>query len=98
VTEAVEVAISDAKNQNPTFEYGGETWEVRRKPPTLMLAELARAETGDAESLSLVAEFFDLVLGDQYFAFKKKVYADEEDKLIELFYQVMELALGRPTV
>jgi hypothetical protein len=97
VTEAVEVAISEAKNVNPTFEYGGETWEIKRRPPTLMLAEFARADTEDAESLSIMAEFFSLVLGDQYNAFKKKVYATEEDKTVELFYQVLEIALGRPT-
>jgi hypothetical protein len=96
--DAVDVAITEAKNEYPTFEYGGETWEVRRRPPTLMLAEFARTDEEDAESISLLAEFFSLVLGDQYSAFKRKVYAAEDDTIVDLFHHVLEISLGRPTV
>jgi hypothetical protein len=97
VTNAVDVAISDEKGKNPTFEYGGETWEVREKPPTLMLAEFARTDDGDATAMGVLADFFELVLGDQYPAFRKVVYKLGDAGFIELFHSVLELALGRPS-
>lgn len=99
MTNTAQVAIDEAKGKNPTFEYGGETWEVRAKAPTLMLAEFARTDSGDAEAMSVLADFFELVLGDQYRAFRTKVYkSGNDDEFMELFNTVLELSLGRPTV
>jgi hypothetical protein len=98
MTEAIDVAIDDAKGENPTFEFAGRSWEIRKKPPTLMLAEFARAEVnGNPEDIAVLAEFFELVLGDQYPSFRRAVYAADEDESLALVQVIVEKTMGRPT-
>jgi len=98
VTEPIDTAIQDAKNELPTFEFAGRSWEIRKKPPTLMLAEFARAErTGNPEDIAVLAEFYELVLGDQYPEFRRAVYTADEDESVNLIPVIVEKATGRPS-
>lgn len=85
-----------------TFEFDGETYKVHRKPPTLLLAELARTNSGDPEAVGVLAEFFEVVMGkDEYRRFRSAFYAadveDDDEVLSDLMAEVIEKTLGRPT-
>ena len=100
MTDALVVDLAEARMKPATFDYFGQTWEVRRKPNTLLLSELARTDSGDVEAFGVIAEFLEYVLGDQYKAFKKLYYAADEDTdtMGELIRVVLEVSMGRPTV
>lgn len=99
MTDALVVDLAKARMKPATFDFFGQTWEVRRKPNTLLLSELARTDSGDVEAFGVVAEFLEYVLGDQYKAFKKLYYAaDETDETMgEVIKTVLEASMGRPT-
>jgi len=102
MSEASEVAVRDARNERPTFEYAGQTWTIARKPNMLMLAELALAEQQeDASGFAIIATFFRNVLGDEvYPEFRDAVYTapeEEQDRFIELIQEIVSKTLGRPT-
>jgi hypothetical protein len=100
MTEAVTVAVEDAKGTKPTFDFGDETWTIVKKPSVLMLAEFARTETSDeAAAFGVLADFFEAVLGEQYPRFRKVIFngdfADED--VMGLIPMIIERTMGRPT-
>lgn len=79
----------------PTFDAFGETFTVHRKPPTLLLSELARTGSGDPNAVGVIAEFFEFVLTQrtapedggepvfdaaEYRRFKRTAYNAAEDE------------------
>jgi hypothetical protein len=97
VTDAVDVAIQESKDQKPTFEFAGQTWTIVQKPSTLMIAEFARTESSDdPEAMGIIAEFFDVVLGDEYPRFRKVAFRSDED-VVNLIPVILEKTVGRPT-
>lgn len=86
-----------------TIDFAGDTFKIHRKPPTLLLAELARTNSGDPEAMGVLAEFFEVTLGkDEYNRFKRAVYSydgpEAEDEILSgLMAGVIERTLGRPT-
>jgi hypothetical protein len=100
MTEAVTVAVEDAKGEKPTIEFGGETWTLVKKPSVLMLAEFARTETtDDAAAFGVLADFFEAVLGDQYPRFRKVVFGGDfaDEEVMGLIPTIIEKTMGRPT-
>lgn len=109
MADALSADIAEAKaeqaEQAPTYAplvFRGVEYPIRRKPSTLLLAELARTQSGDPEALGVFAEFFESCLGKEtYRAFKKAVFhADDEVEQDELFAglnDIIEKTLGRPT-
>lgn len=99
---ALEAALADAKGTARTFDAFDETWTVVRKPSLLLLAELARTESGDPAALGVVADFFEVTLGKAaYQRFRKAFFtsdeAEDENLLGELLGKVIEVSVGRPT-
>jgi hypothetical protein len=95
-----EVAVEDAKGIKPTFDFAGETWTIVKKPSMLMLAEFARTETSeDAATLGVLADFFEVSLGEQYPRFRKIVFNGEfaDEDLLGLIAVIVEKTMGRPT-
>lgn len=75
-------------------------YPILRKPSSLLLAELARTQSGDPEALGTLADFFESTLGkDTYRAFKRNVFATEVEQAELLGYlnEIVEKTLGRPT-
>lgn len=102
MSKAYESAKRTAKGEKPTFEFAGETFTIDRKPNPLLMSELARTNSEDPESLGVLAEFFEHVLGPAEFRrFKKVFYAapesDDEETIGDLLAAVIEAAFGRPT-
>jgi hypothetical protein len=100
MTEAVDVAVNEAKNVKPTFEFAGEEWTIVKKPSMLMLAEFARTETSDnAAALGILADFFETSLGEQYPRFRKIIFSGEfdDEEVLGLIAVIVEKTMGRPT-
>lgn len=100
MTEAVEVAVKEAKGVKPTFEFAGEEWTIVKKPSMLMLAEFARTETSDdPATLGVLADFFEASLGEQYPRFRKIVFGGEfaDEDVLGLIGVIVEKTMGRPT-
>lgn len=98
--DALDASVNSDRPVLGTIEYGGQSFDIVRKPSTLLLAELARTDSGNPEAISVLADFFDLTLGDGYGRFKRAVYTSEQDDtepLLDLVGQVIEKTLGRPT-
>ncbi len=93
---------ADAQTEVEDAPYGvieldGVKYGIVRKPNTLLLSELARTGSGDPEALGVFAEFFEVTLGDNYRAFKKAMYRQEDEVLQAKLQEVVEKTLGRPT-
>jgi hypothetical protein len=102
VVDALAVEASDVSGKPGTFDALGRTWLIARKPSPLMLAEMARTEaSGGVEALSVVADFFQSMLGlEQYREFRwafEDAYDESEDFLGEVIAAALEGAFGRPT-
>lgn len=100
--DALTASINADKPVLATIEFDGNTYNVHRKPPTLLLAELARTGSGDPEAVGVLAEFFEVTMGkDEYRRFRRDFYAseasDDEQVLLDLMAEVVEKTLGRPT-
>ena len=85
-----------------TFDFADKTFDVIRKPSTLLIAELARTGSGDPEAIGVLAEFFEVTLGkDGYRIFKKAFNEadldEDQDVLMGILSDVLEQTLGRPT-
>ncbi len=93
--------MSDAR----TFSAYGDTFIILRTPPTLLISELARTNTGAPEAVGVIAEFFETVLGPvEYHRFKKASYAydadsdaDEAEQLGQALAAALEAATEVPT-
>lgn len=97
--DALEVAQAEAADTGyGSVTIGTESFVIERKPPMLMLSEMARTSTGDPEAVGVIAEFFQTVLAD-YPAFKRALYAteDPDEEMSNALQVVMEKTLGRPT-
>lgn len=85
-----------------TVAFDDKTYKVWRKPPTLMLAELARTGTEDPEAVGVLAEFFEITMGkDEYRRFRTAVYTsdlpDVDEAMTDVMSEIVEKTLGRPT-
>lgn len=102
--EAAKAAATDRPILG-TFDYEGEKFEIVKRPNGLILSELSRLDTGDAEALPSIVEFFTLTLGqDGYKKFKAKFYGQDFDSveqsiaaLSEVVQEVVASTTGRPT-
>jgi hypothetical protein len=100
---AADVAIAEKKGEgfgSVTFE--GEEFPIARKPNTLLISELARTGSGDPAAMAVLAEFFELTLGEEYGRFKRTVYrsdaaAEDETILFAVLQDILEKTLARPT-
>ncbi len=85
----------------PTVDLLGRTWTIERKPPTLLLAELARAmSSGKVEQMGAFVDLFEVVLGkEQYAEFRLMLFDADlpEEAFMDLTETLMNGALGRPT-
>lgn len=106
MSDALKADLGEAKaDQAPAYAplvFRGVEYAIERKPNTLLLAELARTQSGDPEALGVLADFFESCLGKEtYREFKRAVfYAEDEVKQDELFEglnEIIEATLGRPT-
>ena len=101
-TNALTASQNADKPVLATFDFNGKTYDVVRKPSSLLLAELARVGSGDPEAIGVLAEFFEVTMGREgYQAFRRDFYAaeveDDSEVLMALLSEVLEKALGRPT-
>lgn len=101
--KAVEVEAAD-EVEAPRFGYldfDGKQYGIQRKPSALLISELANVDADNPESIGIYAEFFDVVLGESYKAFRRHLFrseAGESDEILsELLAQVLEKTSGRPT-
>jgi hypothetical protein len=105
--KAAEVETSTEETpekKEPRYGYitfDGVQYGIERRPPSLLISELARVDAAEAESIGVFAEFFETVLGDNYKAFRKQMMRSEagqdEEVLQALLADVLEKTLGRPT-
>ena len=84
-----------------TFTALGRQWTVVKRPPPLLLAEMARTQTKDPTAIGVLVDFFEILLGkEQYQAEFRWAFFDAYDGDDELLGEVMaaalEAALGRP--
>ncbi len=98
MSDALTAEINATKKVLGKVEFADKSFDVVRKPSTLMIAELARTGSGDPEAIGVVAELLSHCFGEGYRDFKKVAYEVEDDgeSLFELIGQVIEVALGRP--
>lgn len=100
---AADVAIAEKKDAGfGTTTFEGEEFTIARKPNTLLISELARTGSGDPAAMAVLAEFFELTLGEDYGRFKRTVYrsetaAEDETVLFAVLQDILEKTLGRPT-
>lgn len=84
-----------------TITFDGVEYGIERKPNTLLISELARTGSGDADALGMFAEFFDVTLGANYKAFRRHMLRSEagEDETVlqDLLGEILEKTMGRPT-
>ncbi|MBP2323352.1 hypothetical protein JOF56_003737 [Kibdelosporangium banguiense] len=100
--QAIDSDIAEKKETGfGTVTFEGLEYTIERKPNTLLISELARTGSGDPEAMAVLAEFFEVTLGDGYTRFKKAVYrspaADDDSVLFGVLQEIMEKTLGRPT-
>lgn len=98
--DALDVAQAEAADTGfGTVEVGDAEFVILRKPPMLLISEMARTGSGDPEAIGVIAEFFQTVLAD-YAGFKRALYAtdDPDEAMNDALKTVMEKTLGRPTV
>lgn len=97
---AIETATADAKETGyGSVTFDGVDYGIVRRPPMLLISELGRTSTGDPEAMGVIAEFFDVTLGDNYRAFKRAVYRSEnpDEAMNTAMQNILEQTLGRPT-
>ena len=98
---AANASKATAKGVFGKITFDGTDYEIVRKPPLLLLSELAETQSGDPDSMGMFAEFFKVVLGDNDRAFRKAVFYSEagqdEEVLGGLLGEVVEQTIGRPT-
>lgn len=100
--DALDASIKSARPVLTTVVVGDEEFKVTRKPPTLLVAELARTDSGNPEAIGVLAEFFEVTMGkEEYNRFKRAFYAadfdEEAEELMSRLSKVLEDTLGRPT-
>ena len=101
VVDSFTVERDEAAGILATFEAFGQSWTIVKKPPPLLLAEMARTNTRSPESIGGVVDFFEVLLGkEQYQTAFRWAFFDAYDGDDELLGEVMgaalEAALGRP--
>ena len=97
--DALDVAQAEAADEGyGAVTVNGAEFEILRKPPMLLISEMARTGSGDPEAVGVIAEFFQVTLAD-YSAFKRALYSteDPDDEMSKALQTVMEKTLGRPT-
>lgn len=99
--DALTASIASTEPVICTITLCDKEFPVVRKPSSLLLAELARAEsTDDPEAIAVLADFFEFTLGDSnYRTFKRHAMraGADDDALREAMKDVLEGTLGRPT-
>ncbi len=100
MSDALKTDIAAAKGNLGEIEVGDQKFQITEKPDPLLLSELARTGSGDAEAFGVISEFFEVTLGaDQYRAFKKAIRANKADEgvLMSKLQEILEKTMGRPT-
>lgn len=107
MSDAIEAAKAAATDKPVlgVLKYEDVEYPIVRRPNGLLLSELSRLDTGDADALPVIAEFFTNTLGpDGYKKFKAAFYAADFDTVeasIEalggLVQEVVATTTGRPT-
>jgi hypothetical protein len=100
-TAQADVATTDEGTSNyGSIEFDGVEYAIVHKPNTLMISEMSRIGSDDPEAIGIIAEFFEVTLGDNYKAFRKAAYRSPngtDERLAQLLQEVVEKSLGRPT-
>ena len=97
--DALAAAQADARDEGfGSVTVGDVDFVIAKKPPMLLLSELARTSSGSAESIGVISEFFETVIAD-YPAFKRALYAteDPDTEMSSALESVLAQTLGRPT-
>ena len=101
VIDSFTVERDEAAGVLATFTAFDREWTIVKKPPPLLLAELARTQTASPEAIGVVVDFFEVILGkEQYQQEFRWAFFDAYDGDDEILGVVMgaalEAALGRP--
>lgn len=101
---ALAAEISEVGGELPTFEMFGRSWEVRKKPNTLMVAQLATVSAEDPNAVGVVFTMVKSALHPQDLpeflaAYNEAAPADGNDAELfsELVAGIMGATTGRPT-
>ena len=102
--DALGAEISEVAGQPATFEMFGQTWEVLRKPPSLMIARLGRIDEDDPQAIGVLDQLIEHALGaDQHKQFLNAYFAaapadgDDQELFSETMTHILTASVGRPT-
>ena len=101
VIDALAVEASEAAGHPATFKAMGREWLIVKKPPPLLLAEMARTGTQGPEAIGVVVDFFEVILGKEQYAREFRwaffdAYDGTDEFLGDVMGAALEAALGRP--
>lgn len=101
VVDSFTVERDEAAGVLATFTALGREWTVVKKPPPLLLAEMARTQTGSPEAIGVVVDFFEVLLGKQQYQSEFRwaffdAYQGNDELLGDVMGAALEAALGRP--
>jgi hypothetical protein len=105
VADALDAEIAELEpDTTPGFDMFGATWEVHRKPPSLMVARLGRVDENDPSAIGVLDQLIEHALGaEQHKAFLAAYYAacpddgDDSELLQEAMQHIFAATVGRPT-
>ena len=104
VVDALAVEQAEVAGELATFAMFGQTWNVVKKPPTMMLSKLGTVRVGSPQAFEVVYQVAKHVLGpDQIGAFESAWFdaapddGDDSALIAELLQEIMGAAYGRPT-
>lgn len=102
--DALGAEIAEVAGQPATFVMFEQTWEVLRKPPSLMIARLGRIDADDPQSIGVLDQLIEHSLGkEQHKRFLVAYYAaapaDGDDQVLfeEAMTHILGASVGRPT-
>ena len=100
--DALDASVASVRPVLATIDFAGKTFDVIRKPSTLLIAELARTGSGEPDAIGVLAEFFEVTLGKEGYhdfkrAFNEADLDNDNEVLMGLLSEVLEKTLGRPT-
>lgn len=95
VVDSFTVERDEAAGILATFTAFDREWTIVKRPPPLLLAEMARTQTGSPEAIGVVVDFFEVLLGkEQYQREFRWAFFDAYDGNDELLGDVIGAALG----
>ena len=103
-TDALGAEIAEVAGEPATFVMFDQTWEVLRKPPSLMIARLGRVDEDDPASIGVLDQLIEHALGKEQHrrflsAYFEAAPADGNDQALfeEAMTHILSASIGRPT-